>query len=121
MFFKLFHFLALFAYLNIIVYEPGLNPGEHKPYKFDGDSLIEYVLDDLLDVPLSNNLEDIEIPNENYRPFNAGIFIMPALLFISIFLFREIGRLIVIDHPFYRNKSFCLPGYYSFLFRYKPF
>lgn len=119
---KLFHFLSLFAYLNIIVYEAGASPAVDKQYNFAGDSIIEFVLDDIMDIPMKTNGNDIEIPYEKYRVFQTGNFIMPELLFFFlIFAFTSICKTIKISHPLYQNKSFCLPGYYSYLFRLKPF
>lgn len=119
MFIKVFHFLSLFAYLNLITYEGG---DTSIPTKFAGDSVLEFVLDDVFDIPMDNLVSDIEIPNESYRLFNTVIHIIPAvLLMLSFFLFKQIGRIIVVAHPFYKTKSVCLPSYYSHLFRLKPF
>ncbi|MEJ5960817.1 hypothetical protein [Pedobacter immunditicola] len=119
MFIKLFHFLGLFAYLNIIVYEAGTNT-VNKYTMLDGGSLVEYFVDDLLDLPI-NEAEDLEIQNEDYRRFQTGSHLITATILFCFFLPRRILRTPVIAHPFYRTKSFCLPGYYSFLFRFKPF
>lgn len=119
---KLFHFLSLFAYLNIIVYEAGASPTVDKQYIFAGDSIIEFILDDVMDIPMKNHGNDLEIPNEKYRVFQSVSFVAPLIFFFSlIFVFSCIYRTIKVDHPFYQNKSFCLPGYYSYLFRLKPF
>ncbi|MFA4869207.1 MAG: hypothetical protein WC623_13455 [Pedobacter sp.] len=119
MFIKLFHFLSLFAYLNTITYEGGETSVKNI---FAGDSFIEFVLDDVMNIPMDNLVDDIEIPNESYRLFNSIIHIMPAILLVlSFFLARQIGKVIVIEHPFYKTKSVCLPSYYSHLFRFKPF
>ena len=118
MLFKFFYFLGLFAYLNIIVYEAGTN-SVNKHTVLDGDSLVEYVIDDLLDLPKSN-VDDIEIQNEKYSLFNTGNYIVTAAVLICFFLYRQILPTLT-EHPLYKTKSFCLPGYYSFLFRLKPF
>lgn len=120
MLFKFFHFLGLFAYLNIIVYEAGFNVLS-KDTMLDGHSLVEYVIDDLLDLPKSH-VQDLKIPNEDYRLAKAAT---PALgviaFFLCFFLYKQFLRVEVTEHPFYKARSFCLPGYYSFLFRLKPF
>lgn len=119
---KLFHFLSLFAYLNIIVYEAGACPTVDKQYIFAGDSIIEFLLDDVMDIPMKSHETDLEIPNEKYRVFQSGNFVAPiTFFFFLIFVFSRICRTIKINHPFYQNKSVCLPGYYSYLFRLKPF
>lgn len=122
MFLKLFHFLALFGYLNILVYEAGCNTIQNGQSLFDGDSLIEFVLNDVLDIPVKQNNPDSEVMYDDYRIFHSGIYVLPVLFLITAFFFGLLSFIIKKEsHPFYRNKSMCLPGYYSFLFRYKPF
>lgn len=119
MFIKLFHFLSLFAYLNIITYEGGETSEKNT---FAGDSVIEYVLNDVMNIPMHDLVDDIEIPNDSYRLFNSTIHIMPAILLVlSFFLNGPIEKIRVIEHPFYKTKSICLPSYYTHLFRFKPF
>lgn len=119
---KLLHFLSLFAYLNMAVYEAGASSASEKQYIFAGDSIIEFFLDDIMDIPMNHQGNDIEIPNEKYRFFQAGNIIIPIVFFfVLIFIFQRIGRAIKISHPLYQARSFCLPGYYSYLFRLKPF
>lgn len=120
MLFKLFHLIGLFAYLNIIVYEAGFS-AVSKDTTLDGHSIVEYVVDDLLNLP-KTNIQDIKVPNEEYRMVKAATPVLGAIaFFLCFFLYRQFLVTKVTDHPFYRARSFCLPGYYSFLFRLKPF
>ena len=120
MLFKLFHFIGLFAYLNIIVYEAGFN-AVSKDTMLDGHSIVEYVVDELLNLP-KTNVQDIKVPNEEYRSVKAATPVSSVIAFVlCFFLFRQFVITKVANHPFYRARSFCLPGYYSFLFRLKPF
>lgn len=119
MFIKFFHFLGLFAYLNIIVYEADSTTA-NKSTVLVGDSLVEYFVDDLLDFPKSTT-DDPEIPHEDYRHFKAGSHVLAVAVILICFLFSRQLLPSSIEHPFYKAKSFCLPGYYSFLFRFKPF
>lgn len=122
MFVKLFHFLALFGYLNILVYEANHQSIHTNQAFFNGDTLIEFVLDDLLNIPLKEHAQDIDVPFDEYRIFSSGAYILPILFFLTAFLFSvRFYTYIRTYHPYYGNKSNCLPGYYSFLFRYKPF
>jgi len=122
MFVKLFHFLALFSYLNILAYEASNHSMNNNHTFFNGDSFIEFVLDDLLDIPFNEHAPDVEVPFDEYRIFNSGVHIMPVLLFLAAFFFgKRFFTYIRTYHPFYNNKSNCLPGYYLFLFRFKPF
>ncbi len=120
MLFKFFHIVGLFAYLNIIVYEAGFN-ALSKDTTLDGHSFVEYVIDDLLDLPQSN-VQDVKIPNEEYRLVKTATPAIAAVaFFLCFFLFRQLIRTRVVEHPYYSARSLCLPGYYSFLFRLKPF
>lgn len=120
MLFKFFHIVGLFAYLNIIVYEAGFN-ALSKDTTLDGHSLVEYVIDDLLDLP-KTNIEDLRIPNEEYRVVKAATPALAAIaFFLCFFLYRQLISTRVVEHPSYKARSLCLPGYYSFLFRLKPF
>lgn len=120
MFIKIFHFLSLFAYLNILAYEPA-DPNL-KQDSVAGESMLEIVLDDLMDIPIHTDGEDIEIQNEKYRVFQTALNIMPAvLLLLALFLFKQIGKVVTAIHPFYKTKSTCRPSYYTHLFRLKPF
>lgn len=122
MFIRLFHFLALFGYMNIISYEASCNTLQNGPALFDGDSLIEFVLNDVLDIPLEKQVPDAEVLFDEYRIFQSGVYVLPILFLLAAFSFGLLFFIIKKEyHPFYRNKSICLPGYYSFLFRYKPF
>jgi hypothetical protein len=120
MLFKFLHIIGLFAYLNIIVYEAGFN-ALSKDTVLDGHSLVEYVIDDLLDLP-KTNVQDLKIPNEEYRLAKASMPTIGAIaFFLCFFLYRQVLRTQVVEHPSYKARSLCLPGYYSFLFRLKPF
>ncbi len=120
MLFKLFYILGLFAYLNTIVYEAGFSSVSNDN-ALDGHSLVEYVFDDLLNYS-GTTTQDIKVPNEEYRTVKAATPAFAAVaFFLCFFLYRQFTATAEISHPFYKARSFCLPGYYSFLFRLKPF
>lgn len=119
---RFLHFLVLFAYINIIGYEPGPVTASGDKYLFESDSLIEFFLNDILDIPVSSGGKEIDAVNDNYQPGNAINYVFSAVLFLlSFFLFKRIRKVVRSIHPFYSAKSFCLPAYYSYLFRLKPF
>lgn len=119
---RFLHFLMLFVYINIIAYEPGPVTASGDKYLFESDSLIEYFLNDILEIPANEELKEVDMVNENYRPGHAVSYIFSAVLFLLTFLFfKQTDKLIRSSHPFYRAKSFCLQAYYSYLFRLKPF
>ncbi len=119
---RLIHFFVLFAYINVSVYESNPLNDHGNSHLFDGNSVMEYVLVNLLDVSNEENEVNVEIQNENYRPFSHFQNIFPAILFIFlIHCFKQIIGKVKISHPFYQAKSVCLPFYYLHLFRFKPF
>lgn len=118
---RLLHLLILFFYLNSTVYEPGSASSSSLSLS-GGNSLIEFFLSDLLEIPGSTDVKELDMVNENYQPVNIIICIFPAVIFfLSFFLFRKTGKVVLSIHPFYRTKSFCLQTCYSYLFRLKPF
>lgn len=121
---KIFHFFVLFAYLNIIVYETDVSAINNEGHLFDGDSLIEFVLDDLLNVVDHDTAVSMDVQHEDYRPFKnlSSNLIIPIVLMLFAFdFFKQILYKVKVIHPFYQAKSLCLPNYYYHLFRFKPF
>lgn len=83
---RIFYFLALFSYLNLLFYQAGVNPNAHATniptQYFMGDSLLEFVLDDVLDIPIEIPEKDAEVQFDDYRIFNFN----PQILSIFIFV-----------------------------------
>lgn len=119
---KFLHFLVLFAYINIIAYELGPVTANGDKRLLEKDSLIEFFLNNILDIPMNADIVEVEHVNENYRPVHVFSFAFSTVLFLlGFFLFKKFPKVISSSHPFYSSKSFCLPAYYSYLFRLKPF
>ena len=61
---RIFYFLALFSYLNLLFYQAGVNTNTRatniSTQYFMGDSLLEFVLDDVLDIPIEVPEKDAE-------------------------------------------------------------
>ncbi|SFC13853.1 hypothetical protein SAMN05421747_10533 [Parapedobacter composti] len=119
---KLFNFLALFAYINCLCYQDGPYHGQYDRGLLDGDPLIEIVLDDLLDFPLNDAANESDFHYEKYRP-NFGAFSLAQLLPKQ--LVASLTQLpLLLSTPMksaFGSKLKCLPGYYLYLFRLKPF
>ncbi len=120
--FKILHFLALFGYLNILCYEVkqsdyfGLTP------KVSNETLVEVVLGEVLDINHTELPESLpEIIFDEYRIFTLFIGLLPMVMFFTWLLARVLNPIKEQEHPFYLSKTLCLPGYYSFLYRYRPF
>jgi len=120
---KLVHYFVLLSYLNILGYEASANiPEIEDDYLMNGESLLEFVLDDVLDLPVDKETDDVEIRYEEYRFIPYPDYILPLfVLFLgAMFLFRPLTK--VQKHPVYdAKKRQIIPGYYSFLYRLKPF
>ncbi|TDS14511.1 hypothetical protein [Sphingobacterium paludis] len=120
---KLIHFLVLLSYLNILGYEASANiPEIEDDYLLNGESLLEFVLDDVLDLPVNKETDDVEIRYEEYRAIPYSDYILPIFVLIlgTLFLFRPPTQ--DQKHPVYdAKKRQIIPGYYAFLYRLKPF
>ncbi len=120
---KLVHYFVLLSYLNILGYEASANiPEIEDDYLMNGESLLEFVLDDVLDLPVNKETDDVEIRYEEYRAIPYPDYILPLFVLVlgAFFLFRPLTK--DQKHPVYdAKKRQIIPGYYSFLYRLKPF
>lgn len=125
MWIKIFHFLALFGYLNILFYEAGVNTNARVTNAaiqyFTGDSLLEFVLDDVLDIPIEIPEKDSEVQFDDYRIFNFNHQILSIFIFVLGILYSAYSILKHKKHPLYSKKNSCLSGYYQYLYRYSLF
>lgn len=118
----LLHFLALFSYLNILCFEVKYGSIlDFRPVD-SNETLIEVVLEEMLDMSLTDDHESIpEIIYDEYRILVLSLGLAAVVLFFN-WLTRNLLLLYnAIKHPIYLSKTICLPGYYSFLFRYSLF
>ena len=122
MWFKLIHCLVLFSYLNILTYEVGINR-EPMPQALilNGESLLEFVLDDVLDIPIDSEGEDVEIIYDDYRTTSIQYQIIPILIFLLGCIFAVALSAKPNAHPYYSGNRQIAPGYYTFLYRYSLF
>lgn len=120
---KILYFLVLCVYINTLFYQEGHSHGGDSSQVIDGAPLVELIFEDLLDIPVTEN-EPLtsDLQYDDYRPASSNWIAVP--LFPKIL---ELVTLPAIDlhrhttHPFINSKISCLIGYYSFLFRLKPF
>ncbi|MFD1165831.1 hypothetical protein ACFQ2C_09475 [Sphingobacterium daejeonense] len=120
--FRLLHFLALFGYLNVLCLEVKSFDLFGSSTVVANETLVEIVLEDVLDLTHTDNSETLpKIIFDEYRIFSLILGLLPLVL-VFTWLISRISRLITtIKHPFYLSKTICLPGYYQFLYRYRPF
>lgn len=119
---KIFHFLALFAYLNTITYHEGSSFSNSERFDLDGDSLVEFILEDVLDLPLHQEDDDLEMPYDEYRISVIHATLPPLFIRYNNFSIPitplEDPQIIT---SLFGSKILLTPGYYTYLFRLKPF
>ncbi|SFS61329.1 hypothetical protein [Sphingobacterium wenxiniae] len=120
---KLVHYFVLLCYINILAYEAGANTSmAHDDSILNGESILEFVLDDVLDIPIDKEAEDVEILYEEYRSIQHQYYLMPLFVLVLGLLFAIRPLLKVRKHPVYDGKKRqIIPDYYSHLYRLKPF
>lgn len=120
--YRLLYFLAFFGYLNIICYEVKYcNLLQPQPIA-SSDTLLEVVLDDILNLDQSDEKEKLpEFMFDDYRILVSALFFLPVILYFSWLLRRIYHLNDRISHVVYYFKRLIFPGYYTFLYRYRPF
>lgn len=119
---KVLYFLALFGYLNILCYEVRYCTLFDSTPVAASDTFLEVVLEDVLDLEHSHERETFpEIMFDDYRILHVIVGILPAVLFV-LWLMRRFYLLNDrINHTVYYLKRLLLPGYYTFLYRFRLF
>lgn len=121
---RLLYCLALLAYINTIFHQDGHVHGNHTGMVIDGASLVEIILEDALDIPYHHGEEDpdTDFQYDEYRPSTANhSSILPPTKHVGIVLPPIIDLYKQLIHVDFDTKISCLLGYYTFLFRLKPF
>ncbi|NGM65881.1 hypothetical protein [Sphingobacterium sp. SGR-19] len=123
MWFKIVHALVLLCYLNILAYQPEtVSVIRHDDSLLNGESLLEFVLDDLLNLPLDHEADDVEILYDKYRVFEFQGPVLSFFVFVLAILFSFKQLASYIKHPVYDGKKRrIIPGYYTHLYRLQPF
>ena len=120
---RLFCFLALLAYLNTLFHEDGHVHGQQSAQIIDGAPLIEIILEDVLNIPCQTEDQATnDFQYDDYRPASTKwLSIVPPkgkttfAPLLGMDIFRYTARITL------NTKISCLLGYYTFLFRFKPF
>jgi len=82
---------------------------------------LEVVLEDIFDVSQTSDEQLPEMVYDEYRILLLTFGLAPVVLFVAWLLRRFFVYLKQLKHPFYRAKTRCRPGYYLFLYRFRPF
>ena len=123
MLFKILHSIVLLCYLNILAYQPEVaGASRHDDTLLNGESLLEIVLDDVLDIPIDEHADDVQIPYDEYRPMEQMELALAAFIFVLAVLFSFELFATYLKHPVYSGKKrFIIPAYYTHLYRFQPF
>lgn len=120
--FRLLNFLALFGYLNILCFEVrsgdvfGFFPVEA------GETFVEVVLEEVLDLDQAQNAILPAIVFDEYRTNVVLTDLIPLVLVIACLFCRLlIESKSTVNNRYYLSRNICRPGYYRFLYRYRPF
>lgn len=119
---KILYFLALFGYLNVLCYEVKYCNLLNLTPVSSSDTLLEVVLEDIFEMSHHTDKEDLpEIMFDDYRILVLLLGIIPAVLIVSWLLRKLLLSNEIIRHAIYFVRRSILPGYYTFLYRFRPF
>ncbi len=121
---RLLYFFVLVTYINTIFHQEGHVHGNHSSQVIDGAPLVEIVLEDLFDIPCTGEEKQLheDLQQDDYRPASSKWISIPPPKKNDL----ELGLLPSFDifnrvQSGVNTKISCLIGYYTFLFRLKPF
>lgn len=120
---KVVHYIVLLCYLNILAYQPEVGIAAHQQDSIlNGESLLEFVLDDVLNLPIDQEAEDVDILYDKYRTFESQGAALSLFVFVLALLFSFKQFVSYIKHPVYDGKKRqIIPGYYTHLYRLQTF
>ncbi|MGH2624900.1 MAG: hypothetical protein ACRDE7_14630 [Sphingobacterium sp.] len=130
-FFKIINFIVLLGLVNTITYFPTYandnllyqkqSTHDPKPRDFDGDTLLECFFDDVLDIPMSGKDVSPSIFYDNYNYLTNIISMSIKVLDSFIMTIKPVVNSLISSESYFISKTTPHLGYYSFLFRLKPF
>lgn len=119
---RMVHFIALISYLNILCFEVKYCNSFHLQPMAAGETLIEVVLEDMLNLEHQDGEERVpEIMFDDYRIMVLALGIIPLVFYFTWLLRRGYAANDKVKHLIYYLKRLILPGYYTFLYRYRLF
>ena len=119
---RLLHVITLLSYLNILCFEVKYCYAQDLETIVVGETFIEVVLEDVLNLHHNEEAEQVpKIMYDDYRIFTLALGLIPLVLYFSWILRRIYASNEPINHIIYYFKRLIFPGYYTFLYRYRPF
>ncbi|MGJ1430921.1 hypothetical protein ACR79M_03735 [Sphingobacterium spiritivorum] len=119
---QLLGLLMLFFYMNAIAYHETCVLDKVDNDIHSGVTLVNIILDDLLDLPANNEQETSDFQYDEYRTANHANAILPILLIV--FYLPRVLKTDTLRAPISKRINKIIPlqlGYYQYLFRLKPF
>ncbi len=119
---KILSLFTLLTYINTITYHDDGNSRQYSDLGLESDTLIEFLLEDVFELPIKGDSEDPDVQYDEYR-YGHVTGIMPPFKWRESSLLNPIPSVIILDNtsPLFDSKTICQPGYYTYLFRLKPF
>ena len=121
--FRIVNFIALFGYLNILCFEVRSNDVLWSFPVEASETIVEVVLEEVLDLEQHHSAEIL--PNIIFDDYRADFPLSNLIPFVLVFcwvfsfIISELRK--PLNNPFYLSRVLCRPGYYRFLYRYRPF
>lgn len=128
--FKIINIIVLIGFVNTTTYFPCyindnllqyVDVYDAKTQDFDGDTLLECLFDDVLDLPMSGKDFDPDIFFDNYNFLTNIIDISIKVLDSFILTVKPLLCSLMSNESYFVSQTTPLLGYYTFLFRLKPF
>lgn len=120
--FRILHFLAIFSYLNVLCFEVKCSELLGYQRVSSNETFVEVVLEEVLNFQHEDGEKNIPvIIYDEYRIFSLLLAVVPLVLIFTWLLSRFLFLQKSVKHPVYLSKTNCLPSYYQFLYRYRPF
>jgi len=118
---RLIYILLSIAYLNTVFYQDGAFNDQKHTQIIDGSTLIAIILDDVLDLPVKNDATP-DFQYDKYRLVSSPTFSTELADRLTSTVSCDDSLMgITLVLPKVYSKIRCLPGYYQYLFRLKPF
>lgn len=119
---KILSLFTLLTYLNTITYHDNGDMRQSSDLGLESETLIEFLLEDIFELPMSGNSEDPDVQYDEYR-YGHVTGVMPPFKWRESSLLSPVPLVIILDNTttLFDSKTICQPGYYTYLFRLKPF
>lgn len=119
---KILSLFTLLTYINTITYYDEVSLQQSTDFGLESETLIEFLLEDILEVPIKGDSEDPDVQYDDYR-YGHVSGVMPPFKWREVSLYKPAPFELLRDdtNTLFDSKIICQPGYYTYLFLLKPF